>query len=276
MRPRLELLGAGEIALRARALANILQEADEFDLQTFHADETSPLEWEAAAGTTPFMGEFRTIIVRNIKRAAPEDFAFGTLPETARLVLVSDEEGGDDTKKDKNLTAWAKVVKKAGGVVTEFKVTESEFKERIKAEFQRLGKTISSSASDLLKEMTGASLSRALEETEKLDLFTGERKEISESDIRAVVLASREWNIWRMLDSLVSNQVGEALRQLTTLVGSGVKADEAANRHILPMITRQLRLLWQARVCIEAGCEPANAPDSSASPVWPAITFVST
>ena len=113
--------------------------------------------------------------------------------------------------------------------------------------------------------MTGGSLSRALDELEKLVLYVGEAEGIREADIRAVVVPSREWNVFRMADAIMSGDVPEALRQLRTLVGTATKAEDAAFRNILPQLSRQLRLLWQGRVCLEAGCSPANVPAEIAS-----------
>ena len=263
--PTLELLGAGESALRARALAEVVSQADEFDREVYLADETPPVQWVAAAGTAPFMSDRRTVIVRNLRRLEPEDFVFPALPETARLVLVADEEGGDDNRQrklDTNLTAWAKLVKAAGGTVTTFEVDAKQLRDRIRAEAQAMNKAMSPKAADLLAEMTGGSLSRALEEVEKLVLFVGADAEITENEVRSTVFASREWNVWKMLDSVVAGQVGEALSQLRTLLSGGAKAEEAAYRTIFPMLTRQLRMLWQARACLDARCEPKGAPAS--------------
>lgn len=261
----LELLGSGEATLRTRRLRDILASADEFDLEVFQADGTDPLTWVAAAGTSPFLGEKRTVIVRNLRRHEPaKDFRFSALPETAHLVLVADEEVGDEGKQrklDANLTAWTKIVTASKGTVHKFEVNPKELREHLRTEANRQGKSLTPRAADLIVEMTGGSLSRAAEEIEKLAIFVGTEPELSESAIRSVVIPSREWNVWRLMDSVTAGNAGEALTQLRTLLGSGTKPEEAAYKTILPMLTRHLRLVWQARCCIEAKCEPTQPSD---------------
>jgi hypothetical protein len=53
----------------------------------------------------------------------------------------------------------------------------------------------------------------------------------------------------------------EALRQLRILVGSPSRAEDAAFRSILPNVGRTLRLVWQARLCLDEGVSPDGAPD---------------
>lgn len=260
----IELLGAGESALRDRRLREIIKSSDEFDLEIFRADASDASAWFASAATAPFLGEFRTVVVRNLLRAEPDKgFVMPVVPDHGRLVLVADEERGDDNRQKKfnsNLTAWTKLVTKAKGTVTGFELNAKQLRENLREEAQSAGKSLSPRAADLLAEITGGSFSRASEEIEKLAIYVGESPEISETAIKSVVMASREWNVWRLLDSVTSGQAGAALTQLRILLGGNTKAEEAAYRNVMPMLTRQLRLVWQARLCVEANCEPGNAP----------------
>jgi DNA polymerase III delta subunit len=46
------------------------------------------------------------------------------------------------------------------------------------------------------------------------------------------------------------------------LSGANTKSEDAAFSRILPNVMRHLRLLWQGRLCVDARCTPANAPES--------------
>lgn len=265
---RIVMLSGEEEALRRRALTEIValatQDGD-FDLQTFEADEAPPVDWVASAGTAPFLSERRTVVVRHLLRRDPDDIPaeIKTLPETALLILVADEEGGDENKQKRLSsvrTAWEKIVKAAGGSVADFATNTKQIRESIRAEADRLGKKMSEASAESLAEMTGSNFSRAAEELEKLALYVGAEGQIRESDIRAVVIPSREWNVYKLIDAIVDGAVPEALRQLRVLVGSQTKAEDAAFGRILPTLSRQLRMIWQARICIEAKCSPSNAP----------------
>jgi len=94
-------------------------------------------------------------------------------------------------------------------------------------------------------------------------MFVAPQTNIRESDVREVVMPSREWNVYKMVEAVFTGQMPEALRQLRVLVGSGTKAEDAAFSRILPTVSRQLRLLWQARACVEANCNtPSFAPEA--------------
>jgi len=269
MAARVVLLTGEEEALRGRALLELIQAAtaeDDFDLETFDAGETSPASWSASAGTAPFLSARRTVVVRHLLRC--DDIAtagWAQLPGTALMILVADDEGGDEAKLRKLAavrTAWEKAVKACGGYTEEFKTNPKELIDSIRQEATRLGKKLSPQAAETLAEMCGGSLSRSLGELEKLVLFVGQRDNVNDHDVRTVVMPSREWNVYKMTDAAIGGDAGEALRQLRILVGSQAKAEDAAHSRILPTLSRQLRLIWQARVVLDAKADPDNPPES--------------
>lgn len=268
---RVVLIAGDEDVLRREALASLLAEAnvlpDDFDLETFEGDVSSPSDWVASVGTSPFLAERRTAIVRHLLRCdldALKGIDLSKLPQSSLLILVADDEGGSEDKAAKMKTrrkAWEKAVSSAGGAVISCDANPKAVKETVRKRAADAGKTLSDKAAEALVEMTGGSLSRALDELEKLSLFVGKAEQIRESDVRSVAVPSREWNVYKMVEATFSGDVGEALRQLRTLIGSPTKAEEAAFSRILPTVSRQLRLLWQARLCIDANCGVTNAPE---------------
>jgi len=261
------LLSGAEDALRMNALRELIKESaqgDDFDLETFMADAAEPLQWLASAGTTPFLSPRRTVVVRNfLRRDNYKDFSPGPLPETALLILVADDEPGDQDKQrrlETLRTNWEKTIAKIGGAVFDFAVDANQIQEEIKSRAQEHGKKISPKAAGLLREMSGGSLSRSLQEIEKIVVFVGKAEEIYEKDIRAIAIASPEWNIFKLIDSITRAETGEALRQLQMLIGTNPKVEDVIFRTIFPLLTSQLETIWQARACIEVGVSPTNAP----------------
>lgn len=270
-----------EEALRRRALADLLEAAgvgpDDFDLASLVADAMPVGEWIAAASTSPFLAERRVVVVRNVlridgrivssekvNRAARDRFVadLKSLPASALLILVADEEAGSEDRLRRLAsarTALAKIVDEAGGVAAEFKVDPKAAKSVITAELARHNRRMSPAAMDTLLAMTGGSASRAMEEIEKLALYT-ERDPIGEADVQAVVFPSPEWSIWKLVDAVAAGRPKAALGQLKDLLTAGKKPETAALEQILPMLGRQMRLLWQARVLLDAGKRPGNAP----------------
>ncbi len=277
----LVLLTGEEEALRRRALADLLETAgvgaDDFDFASLVADAAPTGEWIASASTAPFLGERRVVVVRNALRIDPRLVSAAkenkplrdrfvadlkSLPASALLVLVADSEAASDERQRKLAsagTALAKIVADAGGHVAEFKPDPKAAKSTIQSEVARHGRKIGPAALDALLAMTGGSASRAIEEVEKLVLFT-DRDTIVEADVQAVVFASPEWSIWKLVDAVAAGNARLALGQLRTLLTAGKKPEAAALEQILPMLSRQMRLLWQARVCLDAGARPSSAP----------------
>lgn len=266
---RLILLAGDEPALRQRTLSALiaLGGADDFDRQDFQADSSQPLDWCAAASTTPFLSERRTVVVRHILRLDPDGqgVSLQGLPETARLILVADDESGDENKQKRLGTVqkrWTKITEDADGVSLNFKMEGPAVRAEINRVLVSLDKKMSPRAMDALLEMTNGSLTRSLEELEKLAIYVGSDPEIREVHVRELVVPSREWNIFKLANAIVAGQPREALHQLNILASSTSKLEDFAFRTIFPQLSRQFRLLWQARLCIDAKTSASAAPES--------------
>ncbi len=279
---RVVLLSGSEEMPRRRALSELIKQAtagDEFDMETLIAGEAGVNQWFGAALTAPFLSPKRTVVVRNVLRAkSPKEAfegvstGFADLPETAFLILVADEESGDENAQDKFRTLrkqWEKAVNDGLGLVIAFDSNPKELKESLKAELFRLNKRMSDRALETLIEMTGGSYSRCLEELEKLSLFVGDEPEIRDSEVKQAVMPSREWNVYRLVDAILAGETTEALKQIRVLVGSQARPDEAVYSRIFPTLLRQLRMLWQARMCIDHRVAPSGIP-ASLAPQFPA------
>lgn len=265
------LLAGDEGGLRKRALDEMLALAaggDDFDVETFTGDSSSPVDWFASAGTAPFLSPRRVAVVRNALRyPSPEVMGDPKLPETALVILVADDEGGEerDRKAEAGAKKWENAVKAAKGATYVFKIDPKELVDTLRVEAKNLGKTLSPVAAERLAEMCGGSLSRALDELTKLVLFVGPTGAIGEQDVEDVVIPSREWNIFKLIDAVVKGDASQALRQLRIMIGSNNKAEGVAFGTIFPMLSRQVRLIWQARGILDAGGSPDNAPAVVAS-----------
>lgn len=263
------LIAGDEDVLRRRALHELVDAAaggDDFDLEAFWGDGSRPGEWIGSCGTAPFLSPRRVAIVRNLLRCdLPEELGKPQLPETALLVLVADSEAGDDAKQ-KTLAArlkrWEKAVTDAKGFLYRPSVSSTAFSEIMVKEAAAQGYKLTPRAVSTLREMVGGNLSVGLDELEKVFLYADKRSQITEADIEQVVFPSREWSVFRLIDAVFGGQGGEALRQLRTMVGSNPRPESAALGQILPMLNRQLRLVWQARIFQDARASLTSPPES--------------
>lgn len=276
-------ISGGEELLIRRAISDLISgaglEKDDYDLQHLSGDASSPTEWLGSAGTIPFLAPRRIVVVKNATKAKPEEISgesLKALPDTALLVLVLDEDSsGDERKGGTKKKAFEKLITQAGGAVFSFELDPKKAKEDIRSEVAKRGKTIHPQALELLTEMVGGSVSRAYEELDKLVLFAA-HDQISESDVRSIVVASREWNIWRMIDTMVQGDIPESLRQLKIILSNKGKVEDVAFGQLFPLISRQLRLLYQGRLCLDAGVTPDRPGELVNSfPNKPNITSIS-
>lgn len=274
----LALLSGEEEYPRRKALEAILAavapQGNDFDCQVFDADASTPSEWLASASTTPFLSEKRTVVVRHILRAAAPEELFGKncenlkgLPPFSLIVFVADDEPGDENRQRrlKTLRAnWESAIDKAKGFVFAFKSDAKSVQKVLREEIESRGCTITPKALETLQEMTGGSLSRGLDEIDKLTLFC-ENGTIREDDVNQVVFASREWNVFKMVDAVFAKNPNQAVSHLRIVVGGSARPEEVAFSTIIPQLMNQLRLLWQARICVENGVEPSKVPEALAA-----------
>lgn len=265
---RVVLIAGEEDFVRRRALDQLkahLEADPDLEVEHFEAGIGGPAEWVAAASTLPFLGDRRVVVVRRLLRqepvALPKD-----LPETALLVLVVDEEQASDEGRRRKLeshqTGWVKQVQAAGGLVFQATSDPKQLRQALKDEAKAHGLKFGPQAVDLLVEMSGGSLGRALDELQKVALFVGDGDTITERHVDAVVVASREWNVFRLVEAALGGRTSEALEQVRVLAGGSGKMQEQLFGRVFPEVLRQLRLIWQARMCVEARVQPKQAPAS--------------
>lgn len=270
---RIVLLTGDEDALRLSALSELVaaaSEGDDFDVENFNGDSSSPGQWLASCGTAPFLSPRRIAVVRNVLRSAEwGEFGKPELPETALLILVADEEssGSDDRKWVTRATAWAKAIDKIGHVC-KFTVDAKAFAAYVQQAAGKQGKKFSSQALEVFSEMTAQNLSHALGELDKLVLYSGDSPQITDRDVRAVVVPSREYNVFGLVDAVLSAKGGAALEQLRVMMGNNPRVEAPAMREVFPNLSRQFRLIWQARLILDHGGRQGSIP-KPASDLFP-------
>ena len=283
---RIVLIAGEEEFPRRRFLKALLErvapEGDDYDLVVSDAGETSGQDWLGALATMPFLSERRTVVVRNLLRQRSVEAAFGpkgltpeSVPPHGLLILVADEakpsagrdRASDDAdeepsgKRREGASSWEKAVQAAGGFVFAVKSDPKAARTAVKAECDAIGLRIDPAALDLLVEMTGSSLSRALEELPKLALFTRPGQPIGTKDVQDLVVASSEWEVFRFVDAVLDGNPAAGLNQMRKLAGGSAKVESDAIRSLLPVLRYQFRLLWQARTCLDRGAAASSIPE---------------
>jgi len=155
------------------------------------------------------------------------------MPETTALVLVDGEMKGHNPLL-KKLSPLAEV---RAFPLLRGRDLKDWVRQRVKAE----GGDITPQAVNLLAELIGGDLWAMDGEIQKLLLYSQERP-ISEDDVRQLVSYAQEANIFALVDAVAEGRTELAQRILHRLYHEGT-----APTYILVMITRQFRLIAQAK-----------------------------
>jgi len=196
----------------------------------------------------PFMGDRRLVVVRgllgrfeNKKSGEPSPSnewdslpdELGAMPSSTEVVFV---EGGIamNNRLLKRLTPMAKVFycRLPGG-----QDLEKWILARVTA---RQGK-MTPRAAVLLGELAGDSLWTLNQEIDKLCVYAN-GKVITDKDVRLMTSQARDANVFALVDAVVDMRVSSAMQLLHRLIDEG-----ASPTYILSMLSRQLRLMVQAR-----------------------------
>jgi len=155
------------------------------------------------------------------------------MPATTVLVLVDGEVKGNNPLL-KKLPSLAEV---RTFPLLKGNDLKAWIRQRVKAE----GGDASPQAVNLLVELIGGDLWAMEGEIQKLLLY-GRQRPISEDDVRQLVTYAQEANIFALVDAVAEGRTEVAQRILHRLYQEG-----AAPEYILVMITRQFRLIAQAK-----------------------------
>jgi DNA polymerase-3 subunit delta len=157
----------------------------------------------------------------------------GQMPETTVLMLVDGEVKGNNH--------LLKKISSLAEVRTFPLLRGRDLKAWIQQRVREEGGDITPQAVNLLAELIGGDLWAMNGEIQKLLLYSQERP-ISEDDVKQLVSHVQEANIFALVDAVAEGRTELAQRILHRLYDDGV-----APTYIMVMITRQFRLIAQAR-----------------------------
>ncbi len=195
-------------------------------------------EWQALEEGEGGRGEFEKREWGEFKNR------IGGMPQSTVLVLVD----GQVKKGNALLKGLAPLAE-----VKEFPLLKrAALEEWIQRRVREGEGTISPEAVRMLASLVGENLWVLASEIEKLLLYTAGRR-IEEGDVKGVVSYAREANVFAMVDALIEGRAARAAPLLHQLLQEGDTAP-----HLLVMITRQLRLLVQAKELSLKGFSPSE------------------
>jgi DNA polymerase III delta subunit len=231
-----------------------------FDYAEFDGRAAAATQILDACATAPFLAVRRTVVVRRAQRldksnSATLAKALPHVPATALLVLVIEPE---DDLKDYAKDPLVVAAGVAGKAIACESPQGAALARQLIARAKSAGGELTKGGADELARLVSGSLTLASAELEKLVLYAGDQK-IDEAVVRKVAAPSQTWKVFELLDAVMQGKLGVALQNLKYLLEETGSPQEAAMRYLLPQLHRQLRLLWQARACLDEGIPPENA-----------------
>jgi DNA polymerase III subunit delta len=225
------ILGGDEAA--KIGLAGEFLELVEVDLRAFNVDRLYGGEATAAAvvdaaRTLPMMVQRRVVLVLHAERllnpkkesdASSRDLemleAYVKAPvDTCCLVLVA-----ESVDKRRGLTKL--LMSKAAVVECTGPADAVEAAKWIRDRVAQDGMTIEPKAARLVADRVGPDIGRLRSDVERLTLYAGDRKVITEADVREVVGAATSQDDWGVTRAIESGSARDALRELALMMDGG-------------------------------------------------------
>ena len=214
----------------------------------FEGGEVAAENITDAANTLPFLSETRVVLVRDSGL-----FAFGRknesdamadyvqdIPDTTILIFT-------ETEVDKRNRLYKKI-SSAGRAVQCDKPSEGDLIVWVGNVFKKKGKTIGRENSIRLLRLVMQNMTALSKEADKLDGYTGDRKEITEDDIKAVCSPSLETRVFDLVGDAASGRVESALRNYSMMI-----AMKESPVMILTLIARQFRMILLCKDALRKG-----------------------
>jgi DNA polymerase-3 subunit delta len=225
---------------------------DGFDHAELDGIDTDASAIVQAATTIPFLSTKRSVVVRRADRLKDSDVeqlatVLPNVPKTSLLVLVF--EPLDDGAKGAALKTAAK---KAGQLIEIRPPDRAKVIAELKDRAKRGGVAFEPKAAEHLADLVSDDLSEAVSEMSKLMSACRSKGSISITDVNEIVIPSREYRVFVLLDEVCSGRLGPALAQLDCLISSSATVEQAAMRNVLPQMHKQLLLIYQARSISDA------------------------
>jgi len=201
--------------------AFVTPESRDFNFDVLYGSDTPASRVIEIATSFPMLTDHRTVIVRDLQKMSNADLtalaAYTARPNrTTHLILATAE-------KDLRKKALDKI--KANSCFVECaSLYDNQVPAWIQQEVKKHGCTISDAAAQEMANEVGNNLLYLRSEIEKLRLFLGERKAITEEDVAEVTGVRREFTIYTLQNAVGEKDITAALRILDRLMQQKMNA----------------------------------------------------
>jgi DNA polymerase-3 subunit delta len=227
-------------AIKSLKTKAISAEAEAFDYSEFNAGEASVAEIMEAANTFPMMSPQRLTLVTAVEKfkSSDHDALLDSLDGlSARSILILYAAELDRRKR------FFKAFREKHCVVELNKLKGVALERWADAYLRKQGYRISSSGIKKMVELVGSDMQTLASELEKVMLFAGKEKSISNSVIDELVRTSRQQGIFELIGAVGKRDRKSSLRSLANLLSMG--------EHPLVVVTMMARHCRQVLIAKE-------------------------
>lgn len=228
-------------AMRSLTKKWINEDNRDFNLETFDARTSSVNDWIGSVKTLSFLGGTKLVIVRNLHEAIPKDEDALSLINycnnpivDACMVITAD-------KVDRKRKLFKVLTKTKGAVVCEAP-KENALATWIRLRAEERGYTMTINAARALINRVGARPGVLAQELDKILIYSGKKKAVSEKDVQEVVGETRLENIFLLTDALKNKNPHKALQILQNQLDNGEEPIK-----IMGTIAWQFRVIWEVK-----------------------------
>ncbi|MBN2318034.1 MAG: DNA polymerase III subunit delta [Acidobacteria bacterium] len=252
------------VDLIKRTLLN--SESIAFDYCSYSVKDTPVERIFETANTFPMLSNRRLVLVTELENLAQSEHdkllrnLESVMPSTL-LILVAEEL---DHRKKLYKTIRDK------GCIAEFPMLKgASLKRWVEESIRKKGYRVSSATAAKIVDMAGSDLQSLAGELEKLFLYAGKEKQITDAAVEELVRNSRQHGIFELIDAIARRDRAAALNSLTNLLGMGEYP-----LVIVSMMARHSRQVLIVQECIGRGMRAGEAGKVAQVPPFMLEKFV--
>ena len=256
------LLMGKEAELKRRAL-NIYIDAIVTDDNKFNFEKINLFSTKVSAKeiinsitALAFLGNGRVIVIDGIDILSASDQkeiadVIKNVPPDNHVIFRTADDGKDSVSKIRlSLSAQLqKDIDKLGTVLEFVQLDESQALNYIADFLKEYDQSIEQKAAHLLIERSGTSLKRLTIELEKVSIFAGNDGKINSKMVEELTSVVSEELVFVLADAVSNNDSKKVVDTIKVMLDDSLDDPFA----IFPMIIRQYRMIWQAKLALDMG-----------------------
>lgn len=238
-----------------RAVQMLLERAidpslKDFNFNVFYGNESKGVDILDAAQTLPMFSDRRAVVVKRAEQLKADalevllPYILKPAPGTCLLLT--------GTKIDQRKKFFLEF-KKHGELVEYKRMYDNKLPGFIQAESTVHGKTMETSAAELLAALIGNNLQELSSQIEKLAVYAGAKARITVDDVRTMASSSKAFTAFELAKYLGLRDLSNSIRSLDALFLNGEDAPM-----IIGALTSHFRKLWRVRELLDKKMQSAD------------------